>query len=568
MLIDARHLGEADVLAADICIVGAGPAGITIAREFNSSSFKVLLLESGGFTPDPKVDDLSRGSNQGDPYPAPDGMRERGFGGTAKVWPIVLNQGRLGVRYVPLDPIDFEQRDWIPYSGWPINREDLDPYYARAHVVAQSGPYTYDFKDWETEDARAIVFPGHCATTQMFQFGPLDAFTETYRHELEQSQNVSLVTYAHALELRTDELAKSITSIDVGTVERNRFSVNARVVILAQGGLEVPRLLMISNRTKRCGLGNEHDLVGRFLMDHPVIRPGVLVPDNPSIVNQLSLYDARWVNGARVIGKPILTAEIQRKEKLVNINTAIFPRPGWAQINLLRKIFPNGQRVSSPALQSSRVLKQALKQRKWPQDMPRHMAAIVSGLDDMIYRVWRKPGRNRFGSFPLFGYDFDHGGWSDLDYKDKKFGCFDLLHVTEQTPDPNNRVRLSEDCDQFGYRRMVVEWRHSDADRLRIKRAMEIFAQEFKSAGLGIVKVELDHGMPPIWSPSIHHPMGTTRMHDSPTQGVVDRNCQVHGIENLFVASSSAFPTGGYANPTLTILALGIRLADHIKTVI
>jgi choline dehydrogenase-like flavoprotein len=400
----------------------------------------------------------------------------------------------------------------------------------------------------------------------MFQFGPLDVFTETYRQELEQSQNVGLAIYAHALEIKTNDLAQTITGIDVGTIEGNRFFVQAKTLVLAQGGLEVPRLLLLSNQIKNCGLGNEHDLVGRFLMDHPVVRPGVLVPENPSIINQMALYDARWVNGARVIGKPVLTAEIQRKEKLLNMNTAIFPRPKWAQINLLRKIFPNGQQVVSPALQSAQILKHAVKQKEMPQDLPEHISNIISGLDDVAYKLWRKSGGNRFGKFPLFGYDFDHGGWSSLDQKDEKFGCFDLLHVTEQTPDPNNRVQLSTDCDSFGYRRLVVEWRHSDSDRLSIKRAMQIFAEEFKRAGLGTMKFEFDHGMPALWSPSIHHPMGTTRMHDSPTQGVVDRNCQVHGVSNLFVASSSVFPTGGYANPTLTILALSLRLADHLKT--
>jgi choline dehydrogenase-like flavoprotein len=106
-----------------------------------------------------------------------------------------------------------------------------------------------------------------------------------------------------------------------------------------------------------------------------------------------------------------------------------------------------------------------------------------------------------------------------------------------------------------------------DFDRRSVKRAMEIFSEEFEQAGIGKVRLELDHGSPAIWTPSIHHPMGTTRMHENPKHGVVDANCRVHGVSNLFIASSSVFPTGGYANPTLTLLALAIRVADQVKTV-
>lgn len=469
MLIDARKLSEGEHLRADVCIVGAGPAGIAIAKELNHTSLKVLLLESGGFEVDEKVNDLSRGSKQGESYPAPSDLRERGFGGTAQVWPIVLDQNRLGVRYVPFDPIDFEKRDWIPYSGWPITRTDLDPYYARAHGLAKTGPYTYDVQDWDGPDAQAIQFPGGQLTTQMFQFGPREVFTRDYRYELEQSANVSIVIYAHALEINTDNLGQRVTGLKVGTVAGNRFEVTARMVVLAQGGLEVPRLLLLSQSAQTCGLGNGHDLVGRFLMDHPVVRPGVLVPDNREVFNRLALYDARWVNGARVLAKPVLTAETQRQEKLININTALFPRPAWARHNLLRRVFPKGQRVVSPALQSAQVLKRSLQKGKLPKDPLQHLANLLLGVDDLVYKSWRQLGKYQFGQLPGFTYDFDRGGWSQLDNLPRRFGCFDLLHVTEQTPDPTNRVQLADNRDRFGYQRMVVDWRHSDFDRHNIK---------------------------------------------------------------------------------------------------
>ncbi|NJL48224.1 MAG: GMC family oxidoreductase [Leptolyngbyaceae cyanobacterium SM2_5_2] len=264
MHVDSRLIESQTIINTDICIIGAGPAGITIAREFNGKSINVLLLESGGFERDPQVQDLSQGTNEGDPYPSPAGVRERLVGGTAHVWPIDLDNGRMGVRYVPLDPIDFEKRSWVPYSGWPITRADLDPYYERAHGVAQTGPYNYNPADWETPDAKAISFRGNRVTTQMFHFGPRDIFTQEYRQELENSPNVTLMTYAHALQLETDELAQRVTGVKVGALGGHQFCITAKVVILAQGALEATRLLLLSDSVQTGGLGNGYDLVGRF----------------------------------------------------------------------------------------------------------------------------------------------------------------------------------------------------------------------------------------------------------------------------------------------------------------
>ncbi|NJO48075.1 MAG: GMC family oxidoreductase, partial [Oscillatoriales cyanobacterium RM2_1_1] len=218
MLIDARQMDGQNKLDTALCIIGAGPAGITLAREFSGQDMPVLLLESGGFAPDPQVQALADGTNEGEPYPPPIYMRERQFGGTANVWPIDLENGHIGVRYVPLDPIDFEKRDWVPHSGWPITRAELDPFYERAHEVAQTGPYRYDPADWEEPGAKPISFPGQRVTTQMFHFGPREVFTHTYRRDLAQSPNVTLMTYATALELETDDLAQRVTGVRVGVL--------------------------------------------------------------------------------------------------------------------------------------------------------------------------------------------------------------------------------------------------------------------------------------------------------------------------------------------------------------
>jgi choline dehydrogenase-like flavoprotein len=560
MLIDARRVPRDEVLETEVCIVGAGPAGITLARELIGQGFRVCLLETGGFEPDTAIQNLATAANEaiGDVYPAVVSTRYRQYGGTANTWDIDMGNGRRGVRYVPLDPIDFEKREGIPYSGWPITRADLDPYYDRAQTVCQAGPYDYDIETWADETTPPIAFKGDRVTTRLFQFGPRDVFTQTYRSELVQSQNVTLCIYATALELESDELGKRVTRVRVGDLSGNRFWVAAQTVVLALGGLETARLLLLSNQVQQTGLGNSQDLVGRFLMDHPVVRSGILTPSNRQVIPSLSLYDTRWIKNTMVIAKPVLTETVMRQEQLLNINTAMFPRHSIFQYNVLRMLFPKGSRFRSPAVNSAREFAMSLKRGKLPDHPLKRLSQLPTGMDDMIYYYWRKKPRIHYS------YGLNVGGWSTV--ADKKFGCLELFHVTEQAPDPANRVTLSDVRDPLGYRKLQVYWRWNDIDVRSTKRALEIFAEEFAQAGLGRLKLDLDQGVPQVFLPSTHHHMGTTRMHDNPKQGVVDANCQVHGMSNLFIASSSVFPTGGYANPTLTIIALAIRIADHIKT--
>ncbi|MBD0335585.1 MAG: GMC family oxidoreductase, partial [Cyanobacteria bacterium Co-bin13] len=445
--------------------------------------------------------------------------------------------------------------------GWPITRQDLDPYYEKAHAVCQSGPYTYRPEDWGDETAQPFPFNSSRLKTQMFQFGPADAFLQDYRREIEQSQNVTLCTYATALELETDDLAQTVTHVRVGTLEGNQFWVSAKFVILAVGALETARLLLLSNSVQKTGLGNGHDLVGRFLMDHPVVRSGLLIPQHRRVINALSLYDMRFVDGKLITAKAALTESTMRQEKLMNICAAFYPRPASAQFNLLRTLLPKGKRYRSSAVQSALALKQALRQGKIPPKLLDYVGNMVGGLDDLLYFLWRQGYAARVGKT----YHFDRGGWSKLDNKVEAFSCFEVINMTEQSPDPANRIVLTAEQDALGCRKPQLHWRMNDLDFASIQKAQEIFREEFSQAGLGQLKIERDHGLPYVVFSSIHHSSGTTRMHESPTQGVVDANCKVHGVSNLFVASSSVFPTIGYANPTLTIVAIAIRVADQIR---
>ena len=392
MLVDARRVPKGETLETEICIVGAGPAGIVLAKELIGQDFRVCLLETGGFEPDPEIQALADGAGDtiGDFYPGAIYMRQRQYGGTSHAWNIDMGNKKQGVRYVTLDPIDFEKRDWLPYSGWAITKSDLDPYYERAHKACKTGPYEYNVEYWEDEQAKRLPFQGDRVTNQMFHFGPREVFTHDYRKELVESNNVTLCIYATALELDTDELANTVTRVKVGCLDGNEFWVSAKFVILATGGIETARLMLLSDRVQKNGLGNQHDLVGRFLMDHPLLRSGMMVPFDRKIFDALALYDTRWVNGAMVLAKPVLSETVMRQEQLLNMNAAMFPRANLYKYNLLRSVFPKGRKYRSPAINSAQAMVKALKQKQVPQDLPKHLTNLATGIDDLVYYQWRK----------------------------------------------------------------------------------------------------------------------------------------------------------------------------------
>lgn len=600
MLIDARTLPAGQSLDADVVIVGAGPGGITAAREFLGTGIRVALLEAGGIDPDDAIQDLASdcGPAIGDLYPGARWMRSRQWAGTAQQWGIDMSghqpkkkapvssvavahvknlsegQKDQGVRYVPLDPIDFEKRDWLPHSGWPITKQDLDPFYERAHRVGQTAAYDYDPAHWTDETAKPMPFEGGKLQSRMFHFGLRDVFIVEYRQALEQSDNITIYTNASVVALDTDDSGHTVTHARVKHFDGRVQQVHGKRFILAVGGLETPRLLMLSNRVHKNGLGNQHDVVGRFLMDHPVVRSGYFVPPEKSIFRKMAFYDTRWVGDKMVVAKPVISEALMRSEKLMNTTAVLFPRVGEKGSDPVRWVFPKGPRFRSPAVTSARTLAMALKRGRLPKGLFGHVGSMLGGLDDMLFYWWRKnqavvhhhcPCAHWKNRGVLHQYGLDHGGWSRLDDLETKYGCFEMLHMTEQAPDPDNRIVLGDQVDRLGCRLMQIHWKWNDIDIRSARRAQEIYAEELSKIGLGRFELQRDRDVPTILLPSVHHHMGTARMHSDPKQGVVDAQCRIHGVSNTYIASSAVFTTGGYANSTLTIMAFAIRIADQVK---
>jgi choline dehydrogenase-like flavoprotein len=555
MLIDSRQLLANVVVESEVCIVGTGPAGMALARELIGQDFQVCVLESGDVEFDQETQNLCIGETIGDEFKTLYETRHRQFGGLANEWGINIGRQQTGLRHVPLDDIDFEQRPGVPYSGWPFAKAHLDPFYQRAQAVCKLSDLMYEVAEWEDANAPRLPLDPAVVKTGVFQFGSKDAFIDEYRQEICQAANITTYLNANVVEIETDDTAQHVTQVRVACLAGNQFWVKAKIFIMATGGIENARLLLMSKQVQKNGLGNQNDLVGRFFMDHPLVRCGLLIPSDRDIFNKTALYDLRTVHNVAVMGKFTVAEETLRRENLLGISAMMFPRiPNFhKQPELI-----NDQEFKTPGKDALKVLVSSLRCRQLPPDFFKQVGTILSDLGGLL----------AYGQYlrakPLYPSPV-RGGWSKLAKKEQKFTTFEVFHQTEQAPHPDNRVTLSDKLDRLGCPQAQLHWYWTATDVASIRKSQTILAEEFARSGIGQLQVDLNGDLPQMLHPSSHHHLGTTRMHNDPQQGVVDANCQVHGISNLFMAGSSVFPTGGYANPTLTIVALALRLADHVK---
>ncbi len=521
MFEDARKIPLDTVVNADVCVVGAGPAGLSLALQLSSST-RVCLLEAGGLRPDRATQDLLRGEGPG--YLALEDAQLSCFGGATRVWSGWCR---------PLDESVFRPRDWMGAVSWPFEREDLDPYYERAHELCELGPYEYDTSWWADESSAPLMLARDLTTTTVFQFSPPTRFGTTYRREVSDSPKLQVLLRAVATELVATESGRRIDRLRVRTLTGGSFEVAARLYVLAAGGIENPRLLLLSDRSHTGGVGNEHDLVGRYFMEHPYVNSGWLSLDRDC--SSLAFYWPHPVrrNGISTTVRGVFT--MPREEVLSQrlVNCALFLLPPYEAHPAL----------ATKGADALRVLATSVRRGWLPPDIGRHVADAVRdprGTMSAAYLRLRPQG--------------------DLDRARR----LRLRAYCEPLPRHDQRVALRRSRDALGRHRVRLAWEPSDLARRSMRRAHELMDAAFRQAGLGQVECLLGKpGEPPIEGGK-HH-MGTTRMHPDPKRGVVDQNSRVHGADNLFVTGSSVFPTAGYANPTLTIVALALRLADHLQ---
>jgi len=517
MLADFREVESGGTLEADMCVIGAGAAGITIASELTNGRQSVIVLESGGLQLEPEVQDLYEGTNVHG-YFSLATSRFRLFGGTTYAW---------GGWCAPLDDIDFQPRDWVPHSGWPIRKSDLLPYYRRAQRYCELGPYRYEISEWPSVAEHARALDPTKLEHRMWQLSPPTRFGRVYAGAMRRAANVTLMLHATAVELVTDDSATSVRGVRVADLHGREATVRARIYVLACGGIETTRLLLASNRVESAGIGNRFDVLGRYFMEHP--HPdagGVLLSGDPQA---LRAYQHTEVGNERIVVGFGPSAQAQARLRILNSSIAL----GDAS-----------HTEPSEAWGSLRKLSRALSERRWPESAGIHVINVLRDLDDVLHEAY-------------------------LRSTDGEVRGFYLTARTEVAPDPRNRITLDHARDALGMNRVRLDWRVMPLDRVSVATTMRLLAEELGRLGVGRVQVTpLLFEEDGRWSQNLSwfgHHMGTTRMSSDPRSGVVDADCRVHGIDNLYVASASVFPTAGFANPTLTILALAVRLADYVK---
>lgn len=502
------------LIEADICIIGAGVAGITMAMEFINTEYNVVLLEGGGFEYNQSVQESYDGTIQGHSYFPLMSTRLHYFGGTSGHWGGICSI---------MDEMDFLERDWVKDSGWPIDRSQLDPYYIKGLPILDLGPFEFNASYWASVNPSFTEIPldKNYLWSKIFQRSEPTRFGEKYKDSIVAAPNIALYTYANVTDISANENITRVQDITIKNFTGKSSTIRAKYFILAANALQNARLLLASNKQNSKGLANSFDVVGRYFMEHPEMKVGEMWLNSKY---PFDLYG--WTKKVR--SELAISANEQKNLEVLNASI------GFRLLSADKKRIEN---VKAWSLKDPLESLNSFKNQE--QNKPK---------DNFFKRHFSKDAPNpRISSY--------------------------AMHIRmEQAPNPLSRVFLLPDqLDSFGMPRLALNWAFTDIDKRTMRETSKLLGHQIGLSGLGRVKLvdflldENDNSMPEEMSGAWHH-MGTTRMSNDPKKGVVNSDCKAHGIDNLFIAGSSCFPTVGCSTPTLSIVALSLRLTDHIKT--
>jgi choline dehydrogenase-like flavoprotein len=507
---------------------------MTVATELDGTRHRVCLVESGSFGPDEQTQALYDLEVVGHPVRANFMSRARYFGGTSNLW---------AGRNMRLTPFDLSRREWIPHSGWPIAYDELNRYYAAASrilklpscdalaaVLAASRSHPIERCVAANDDLEPNI--------SVWSKRPL-RFGGAYRRQLQASHNISVYVNANVTDIELGDGGNRVEGCTAVTFGGRRLRFRAKRFVLACGGLETARLLLASCSVQSHGVGNQHDLVGRYYMDHPRAVFGKVKLSAPQKLP--GLLGTALVDGMAQVGLQ-LNEELQAREGLLNSYVTLERHWSDHAARAYQSFVHSAKIVLRKGYAGNRFGVSRAQLARVPELI--YLLAPRELMPHPLYRVARQL-KDRFSE-----------------------GVTELVVVTycEQAPNPSSRAYLGRERDRLGMPRLVLDWAIGRQETETLTRLHELLDHHLRRHGLGRV----DHGAAASpfgdlrFTDASHH-VGTTRMSAHPHDGVVDADCRVHGVANLFIAGSGVFPTSGHANPTLTIVALAVRLAAHLR---
>ena len=544
-LIDAGQVESGTTIQADVCIIGGGPAGISLALALADSHLSVVLLESGGTDQDDDSRNLNVGVNTGLPYYDLDETRHRALGGSSQRW---------AGWCLPLHRSDFGEREELPASGWPISYDELLPYYGEAGELCEIGPIIEDAPTNHLPVVYQEPFVGGDVQVVTWQGSPPTKFGSVYGSTLEQDPTVTVFTHATATEVLTNDEGTAATGVRVVTRSGGGFSVSSSTVVLCAGAIETARLLLASRTVHSNGIGNEYDLVGRYFMEHPHLVTARLLLMPPWLTGRPSVPGVdrglRGVRGRLAIQRPsgaskaayVIAPERRAKEGSLNFSTHLRT---VSKVNRAESTTYQAFKLIINNLRSPSQLASQIRSGSLPEGTARQMGYLMKGVPELAQVIWEEAL--------------------------KRPEELALYTQSEQSPNPESRVTLdARDTDASGLPRVQLRWQLSRIDKASVIASHDILRDQFLESGLGVLVPEpafLDDG--DDWGPNLrggHHHMGTARMANDPRHGVVDSNCRVHSVHGLYVGDSAVFPVSGFANPLLTTVAVARRLGAHLRS--
>lgn len=512
---DADQIDKNAVLKADVCVVGAGAAGITLATQLARKGVSVLLLEGGREEISGESQSLYQVEQTGVPYFDMTACRLRFLGGTTNHWGGYCREN---------DPIDYEARPELGLQAWPVSYADVRPFVERA--AAYLGIDAHNFDPRRALSAHPELAAGLLdgqspkLETKVFLMAKRKRFKSDFADELQSSERITVLLGANVVGLTCSSDGRRVTGARVRTTVGNSFTVEARTFVLAAHAVENARLLLVSDEVHKAGIGNRHGHVGRYFMEHPHVVSGLFYPTAsfPKVYNYETMYRI-WVNA-----NLSLTREVMRERGILQYYCRFAPLYTFDD--------------------AERSLKQVADGFMHPLDQ-RMLKALT--------RVTQRP----IASMQAAGHKAGV-------YRPEPV-AYSLHHRIEQAPNPASRIALSDDVDALGVRKVVLNWDFNDLDFRTFAVGQEVVASELERLGLG--RFESPPLTPDVIRRSAkghYHHIGVTRMGASERDSVVDAHGKVHGVHNLYVTGSGIFPTAGYSGPTMMIVAFALRLAEHL----